>query len=468
LSIEQKDDESQASISEESDAIKIMTLHQSKGLEYPVIVLYKCNETTRKNIIKTKSIQADKTFGLLTKIPIQNNYYNPYQSTSINNLSDYITEKKNMAETKRLFYVGVTRAKEHLIISFESNEDLKIRHGSFIWMLKKGLDIDFDKDLYSTQGNLTFLINEGGNYFNKDKIVPVSIPIIKDIQFICPVKGESTITTEKNVKIRIIDDHLSGDIVSATKFSVFTQCPMKYFFRFEVGLNLTDNDFTLPDRNVTEGENEVDSRLKGRIIHTLLEEEINQEDLYNKTHIILDKEKISNDEKKYLLHDIFQDLNKYFSSEKYRDINSSKNYKNEYEIYLKMDKFYLYGRIDKAIFTENKIKIIDYKTDNIIPKNIYSRKGQYYSQVKFYSYILSKLFPQIQNFELQIVYIKNPDANIQFEINKKDFSAIEDEISDMFKSLRNRSYISNIDHCKECIYSIDKIKCIKDQFTPLH
>ena len=48
LSIEQKDDEPQASITEESDAVKIMTLHQSKGLEYPVIILYKCNETTRK------------------------------------------------------------------------------------------------------------------------------------------------------------------------------------------------------------------------------------------------------------------------------------------------------------------------------------------------------------------------------------------------------------------------------------
>ena len=468
LSIEQKDDEPQASISEESDAVKIMTLHQSKGLEYPVIVLYKSNETTRKNIIKTKSILADKTFGLLTKIPMQNNYYNPYQSTSINNLSDYITEKKEMAEIKRLLYVGVTRAKEHLIISFESNEDLKIQHGSFIWMLQKGLDVDFDNDLFITQENLTFLINEGGNYFNKEKIVPVNIPIIKDIQLIRPVKSEPTIITKKNVKIKIIDDHLSGDIVSATKFSVFSQCPMKYFFRFEVGLNLTNNDFTPLDRYVTEGENELNSRLKGRIIHTLLEEKINREDLYNKTHIILDKEKISPDEKKYLLNDILQDLDKYFSSEKYKEINSAENYKNEYEIYLKMDKFYLYGRIDKVIFTGNKIKIIDYKTDNVIPKNINSRKEQYYSQVKFYSYILSKLFPNIQNFELQIVYVKNPDANIQFEINKKDFPAIEDVISNMFKSLRTMNYIPNIDHCKECIYSINKIKCIKDQLTPLH
>jgi len=94
LSIEEKYDEPQASISEESNAVKIMTLHQSKGLEFPVVVLYNSNETIRKNIIKTKSILADKTFGLLTKIPLRNNYYNPYQSTTINNLSDYIAEKK--------------------------------------------------------------------------------------------------------------------------------------------------------------------------------------------------------------------------------------------------------------------------------------------------------------------------------------------------------------------------------------
>src|ERR1035437_5537987 len=341
LSIEEKYDEPQASISEESNAVKIMTLHQSKGLEFPVVVLYKSNETIKKNTIKTKSILADKAFGLLTKIPLQNNYYNPYQSTTINNLSDYIVEKKEMAETKRLLYVGVTRAKEHLIISFESKENLKIKHGFFIWMLKKGLDIDFDKDLYRTEGSLTFLVNEEGNYFNKEKIVSINIPIFKDIQLINPLKSEPPRLTEKNVKIRVIENHLSGDIISATKFSVFSQCPMKYYLRYEAGLNLANNDFTLFDRNVTGPENEFDSRLKGRIIHTLLEEEIDQKDLYDKTHILFNKEKISHDEKKKLLNDILQDLGEYYSSEKYKKINSFAKYKNEYEIYLKMDKYYL-------------------------------------------------------------------------------------------------------------------------------
>jgi ATP-dependent helicase/nuclease subunit A len=321
--------------------------------------------------------------------------------------------------------------------------------------LKKGLDIYFDKDFYRTQGSLTFLVNEEENYFNKEKIVSINIPIFKDVQLINPLISESLKLTEKNVKIRVSEDHLSGDIISATKFSVFSQCPMKHFLRYEAGLNLANNDFTLFDRNVTEPENEFDSRLKGRIVHTLLEEEIDQKDLYDKTHIILDKEKISHDEKKILLNDILQDLGEYYSSEKFKKINSFEKYKNEYEIYLKMDKFYLYGRIDKVIFGENEIKIIDYKTDNIIPRNINAKNKQNYSQVKFYSYILSKLFPKIQKFELQIVYIKNPDIDIQFEINKESFPAIEDEINDMMKSLRTGNYASNSDHCKECIYSID-------------
>jgi ATP-dependent helicase/nuclease subunit A len=467
LSIENKDDEPQASISEESNAVKIMTLHQSKGLEFPVIVLYKCNETTKKNIIKTKSILTDKTFGLLTKIPLQNNYYHPYQSTSINNLSDYITEKKEMAETKRLLYVGITRAKEHLIISFESKEDLKIQYGSFIWMLQKGLEIDFEKVLFRTQGNLTFLINEGEYYYNKEKIVNVSIPISKEIQLVSPVKKEAVLLSGNNLNIRLFEDCLSGEIVSATKFSVFNQCPMKYFFRFEVGLNVSDDDFIPSEKDITKNEERLDSLLKGKIVHTMLEEEINREDLKNKTYSIIDKEKISPDEKEDLLIDVVQDLYKYFSSEKYQEINSAENYKNEYEVYLKMDEFYLYGRIDKVIFAVNKIKIIDYKTDNIILKNVEARREQYYSQVKFYSYILSRLFPFIQNFELQIVYIKNPDINIQFEINRNEFPAIEDEISNMFKSLKTRNYIPNVEHCNGCIYSTNKIKCIKKLLTPL-
>jgi ATP-dependent helicase/nuclease subunit A len=466
-SIEEKDDEPQASISEESDAVKIMTLHQSKGLEFPVIVLYKCNESPRLNIIKTKSILADKTFGLLTKIPLEKNYYSPYQSTSINNLSDYIIEKKELAEAKRLLYVGMTRAKEHLIISIEANVEIKTQNGSFISMLKKGLNIDFNKEMLKVRGNLTFLVNKDGKYYNVDKMIDVNVPISKNVQLNNIPEIESSPIAEKNLLVKSVVDHISGDIVSATKFSVFTQCPMKYFFRFEVGLILSGNNYTLPDNDHRDDVIELDNRLKGRVIHKLLEENINIEDLNNQIRFILDKEKISPNEKQVLFKEIFHDLNNFISSDMFKEISSAKNFKNEYEVYLKMDEFYLYGRIDKVIFEDNKIKILDYKTDNINSKNIISRKEQYFAQVKFYSYILSRFYPLIHNYELQIVYIKNPDAILNFEISEKDFPEIEIEINNMLKSLRTRDFVSDYDKCKECIYSVNKIKCIKEQSIPI-
>ncbi|MDR3668443.1 MAG: UvrD-helicase domain-containing protein [Ignavibacteriaceae bacterium] len=459
-SIEEKDDEPQAPVSEESNAVKIMTIHQSKGLEFPVIVLYKCNDTTINNTIKSKTIIADKTFGLLTKLPFKNNYYIPYQSTSINILSDYIAEKRELAEMKRLLYVGMTRAKERLFVSFEANDELKIQNGSFLWMIKKGLDIDFGKDMFSTKGSLVFLVNDGENYFNKEKIVSINIPINKNIKSIIALKNEP-LDTGLNLNIRNIDDHISGEIVSATRFAAFCQCPMKYFFMFEVGLNLIENNLSSFDKDTAEGTIE-DSSLKGKIIHTILEEEIKQNDLYNFTLSILDKERLPHDEREILLNDILKDLDNYYSSKIYHELNSIKNYKNEYEVYYKIDGFYLYGRVDKVIFNENKIKIIDYKTDNIIPQNLALRNEQHYSQIKFYSYILSRLFPGINNYEMQIVYIKDPDIIIQYEINRIDFPEIEAEINNMLNSIKNRDFISNIDSCKECFFSINKIKCLKE------
>jgi ATP-dependent helicase/nuclease subunit A len=334
-------------------------------------------------------------------------------------------------------------------------------------MLKKGLNIDFNKDLFKVQGSLTFLVNQEGRYYNVDKMIEVNVPISKNIQLNNLPEIESSAIAEKNLKIRSIDDHISGDIVSATKFSVFTQCPMKYFFRFEIGLILSGNNYILPDNDYRDDEIELDSRLKGRVIHKLLEENINKEDLNSQIQLILDKEKISPNEKKVLSNEILQDLNKYISSEMYKEISIAESFKNEYEVYLKMEEFYLYGRIDKVIFEENKIKIIDYKTDNINPKDISSRKEQYLSQVKFYSYILSRFYPQIHNYELQIVYIKNPDAKLKFEINGKDFPGIENEINNMLNSLRTRNFVSDFDLCKECIYSVNKIKCIKEQSAPI-
>jgi ATP-dependent exoDNAse (exonuclease V) beta subunit len=350
--------------------------------------------------------------------------------------------------------VGITRAQEFLIISFEANKELKIQNGSFIWMLQKGLDIDFEMNMLSANGTLTFLMHKDDQYLNKEKLLSLNIPIIKDIQLVNPVINPVSVVNKKYAKINTIEDHISGEIISATRFSVFNQCPMKYYMRFGVGLNLLNEEYPHLNTDGAENHKDVDGTLKGKIIHSLLEMNITKEELSKRASIFVEKEKISPREKKALIKEIVKDLDKYLSSDKYKQISSLHNFRNEFEIYLQMDEFYLYGRIDKVIFTEDKIKIIDYKTDNISPDFIKSRTAQYLSQVKFYSYILSRLNENINKYELQIVFIKNPDAAIYFEINKNDFPLIESEIKKMIDSLKSGNYFTKTEHCRDCIYSV--------------
>lgn len=56
-------DESQASITFNTDAVQMMTIHQSKGLEFPVVFLFKTDEAGISNSIKTGEVKVDKNMG---------------------------------------------------------------------------------------------------------------------------------------------------------------------------------------------------------------------------------------------------------------------------------------------------------------------------------------------------------------------------------------------------------------------
>ena len=68
-------DEGQAQVTKEDTAVKILTIHQAKGLEFKAVFLYGCNQKSNSDSIKAKTLSIDKNYGILSKTPLNNDYF---------------------------------------------------------------------------------------------------------------------------------------------------------------------------------------------------------------------------------------------------------------------------------------------------------------------------------------------------------------------------------------------------------
>lgn len=112
--------DSKASLSGNDDAVTIMTIHHSKGLEFPVCIL----AGTSKGIIQTSSddLLINTKYGFGVKIHNEEMMYNvpslPYAVIKSKNANEL------MSENLRVLYVAMTRAKEQFI-TFISCQNLE-------------------------------------------------------------------------------------------------------------------------------------------------------------------------------------------------------------------------------------------------------------------------------------------------------------------------------------------------------
>ncbi len=283
------EEESQGKIEPGSIGVNIMTIHQAKGLEYPAVFLYKCNDTTQFNKVKAKSFTVDKDFGLLTKVPVNENYFGEYESAPIVGLYNLIEEKKEIAELKRLLYVGLTRAKDFLFIT--QTDDGKIaKKNSFSALINEGLNHDLSDDTITLAGELTFLQKTNDKFINDIKPIEIEIPIIRNVDIsVKLVEAKKNEISKKALFLSEINDQSEGEVISATRFSTFSSCPRKYnlIYNYKIGdLIQRTKYFQKKNTQITTEEynrNELESyllddkqnineysRLKGKIIHYAL------------------------------------------------------------------------------------------------------------------------------------------------------------------------------------------------------
>ncbi len=488
-SIQQLEDESQASVTDESNSVKIMTYHQAKGLEFKNVFLHNCSESLRKESIKSKKVVIDKKYGLLSKIPLDDNIAGEYISAPIVGLAEYIEEKKNIAEFKRLFYVGVTRAIEALYICGTEKKAKSFSEKSFLGMVSLFPLFDFSSNTYELNGRLKFTSEKAGKYITEEKTVSTQISIIREVEQSQKPSGKpAPDISDLRFNLKKISDQPEGEFISATKVAVFNQCPLKYQLTYEYGFTRLFNKYKTWHKNqnnssLSESNFDYNSReekndlifvndrqkaqgftdVKGRIIHKILQMDVAREELdeFVKRNIKneIDVFDYSETAAFELKKNILKDINKYLSSGTYKEITSYRTYHNEFEIYLKENDYFLYGIIDKLIIDNNKAIIVDYKTDDILIEEIAERAKNYLPQLEFYSYITGQFFPDVKEIELKLIFIKHPEELFEKSLKREYLAQIRNNLTKMVDSVRNENFTKNLEHCNKCLYSLNN-KCV--------
>ena len=123
-------------IGENDDVIRIMSIHKSKGLEFPIVFLVNANKQFNEQDIRKNPVLLHQDLGIGAKY-INYNAQVQYDTLTREAIKNVI-RNENISEEMRILYVALTRAKEKLIITGISKD-----------YSKQLEDIEQQKNIYS-------------------------------------------------------------------------------------------------------------------------------------------------------------------------------------------------------------------------------------------------------------------------------------------------------------------------------
>ena len=188
-------DLAQPLLSNEIDnAVKLMTIHGSKGLEFPVVFVVGLNHQYQKrDLSNSYDINGDIGLGLTIKTP-------DYKIDSlVKSVIDTAKKKENLEEEARILYVGLTRARQKLILVAALKK--KKSEDDFFAKWEQALDrfhkIPFNQKVAATSP-LSFLGPELAVERTIDHQISERVPISSENKNIYFIKYEATKQNNKH------------------------------------------------------------------------------------------------------------------------------------------------------------------------------------------------------------------------------------------------------------------------------
>lgn len=388
-------------ISENENVVRMMSIHKSKGLEFPIVIL--CNSSNRFNFT-----DLNNQVVLNSRIGLGINHIDEETNVETSSIIKYSIVNLNriniISEELRLLYVALTRAESRLLITgtynsisnFDRIEDIS-KCRSFLDFLLHAvfknndlcLSIGNTKVFDINNSNVRVTISSGDQDIRENKSDKIDTLDIKnlinnesDISYIRDIlnfKYSHDIDVPINLSVSEIVDYGRDKLIDINikRPTFLDENNKKIYKSTDIG-----NLYHLFMQNLMLSNDINEEYLKGEVYRMMSHEIINDEDLE-----YIDLNRILS----FFNHDIGIRLLNAFIQNKdnvYREFEFLM-YHNVHDI-SKGCNIRIQGIIDLFFYEGQDIILIDYKTDKRISDNIINNK--YREQVKYYSIALEKIF----------------------------------------------------------------------------
>ena len=405
----------------EDDCVQIMTVHGSKGLEFPVTIVYSLGETPGRGSNFPKEYQNPLNEDLIFK---NEPFYTPPEFLKLKHQSIAEEEKSHNAEEQRIIYVAMTRAQDILILSC------------------------LDGDEYDIPYSIRNLIEE-----NLDLIKELDSSNMEDLPIV--------------EKRRVIEKEKLN--LSYTTISYYNKCPLRYKLTDVIGFRLSETDSSTDDIGFTDDIETASSNWKrtyGTIAHNSL-------DTINK--LILDKcnddsikvKQVSVKEMDDIIDNEFKKYEEYEFTEshvssikehihKFYDDFASNVFisDSEYSFRIRQEDYDLVGSID-LIYQEDddSLSIIDFK----VTTNAEANMEKYKKQLATYKLALKMVDDKDYNdkrIDKLSIYSVLDDKTYDFSADEIDCKEILEEIEDTAESILEEKFEPEVSNsCKYCRFN---------------